>query len=70
VPDYIGNAGGAIAFLLLHEGADRATVDERVAGIEGSVAALLGEAAEQNESPLAAARRRVEKMLAEKRGKR
>jgi len=70
VPDYIGNAGGAIAFLLLHEGADRATVDERVAGIEDSVATILREAAEQSESPLAAARRRVEKMLAEKRAKR
>ncbi|MGD2115509.1 MAG: Glu/Leu/Phe/Val dehydrogenase dimerization domain-containing protein, partial [Acidobacteriota bacterium] len=67
VPDYIGNAGGAIAFLLLHEGAGRETIDDRVAAIEGSVATILREAAERDESPLAAARRRVDKILAEHR---
>jgi leucine dehydrogenase len=69
VPDYIGNAGGAIAFLLLHEGADRETIDAKVAAIEESVADILREAAERNESPLAAARRRVEKMLVRKQGR-
>ena len=68
VPDYIGNAGGAIAILSLHEGLARAAIDEKVEGIGASVREILREADERGESPLAAARRRVERILAAGRG--
>jgi len=68
VPDYIGNAGGAIAILSLHEGVDHAAIDERVEGIGGSVREILRESEERGETPLAAANRRVERILAAGRG--
>lgn len=63
-PDYIVNAGGAAAFAALKRGVrDDGELYARVGRIEGALAAILREAAEANESPLAAARRRVERVL-------
>jgi leucine dehydrogenase len=64
VPDYIVNAGGAIALVELADEKDRDAIFEKVEEIGPSVTSLLQEAAENGESPLAAARRRVERILA------
>jgi leucine dehydrogenase len=64
VPDYIVNAGGALAFAMHGEGErDAATLMARMDRIGQTVADLLAEAAERGESPLLAARRRVERVL-------
>ena len=64
-PDYVVNAGGAAAFGALTQGtADEATRLERVRALRGVTAEILAEAAERGESPLFAARRRVERRLA------
>lgn len=64
-PDYVANAGGAIAFA--HLGEDRhAGSDElmrRVEVIGPMTEEILAEAAERGESPLAASRRRVRRIL-------
>ncbi|MFQ5967667.1 MAG: Glu/Leu/Phe/Val dehydrogenase dimerization domain-containing protein [Acidimicrobiia bacterium] len=67
VPDYVINAGGAIALgPLLHASDEEryARVDE----IEVAVAGILTEAKEHDESPLSAVRRRVERVLEEASG--
>jgi leucine dehydrogenase len=68
-PDYVANAGGAIAFAHLAENRDAARDDlmRRVEVIGGVTAEILAEAAERDESPLHAAHRRVERVLAAKR---
>lgn len=69
VPDFILNAGGALAFALHGEGErDPATLLQRMDRIGETVAAVLAEAAERDESPLLAARRRVERVLDRARG--
>ena len=68
VPDYVINAGGAIALgPLLHAGEDAriARVDE----IAGAVAGILAAARQHNESPAAAVRRRVQRVLEEARAR-
>lgn len=64
-PDYVANAGGAIAFA--HLGQDRhaasAELMRRVEVIRPMLEEILTEAAERDESPLAAARRRVRRIL-------
>jgi leucine dehydrogenase len=70
-PDYVTNAGGAIAFAHLADHPEAAS-DELMARVEviGEVTAeILAEAAESDESPLHAAHRRVERMLAAKRNR-
>jgi len=62
-PDYVINAGGALALPLMREGLTREEAFERVAGIGGTVAGILREAAEAGESPLHAARRFAERAL-------
>jgi len=63
-PDYIVNAGGAMAFALFHEGKlTDAEVEARINGIGDSLDRILGEAKERNESPLNAAIKRVEQVL-------
>ncbi len=64
-PDFIINAGGAIAFALLHDNHQShdsilATVDS----IETRIGEVLDEAHERGESTLAAAKRRAERTLA------
>jgi leucine dehydrogenase len=63
-PDYIINAGGAMAIVLLYEGMEPEAVYRRVETIGGTVAEILAEAAEHDTSPLEAARRRVDRRLA------
>lgn len=65
-PDYVANAGGAIAFARLTQDphATRPDLLARVATIRQTLEAILTEAATANESPLLAARRRVERALA------
>ena len=64
VPDYIVNAGGAFAFALHGEGErDEASLLRRMDQIGRTVGAVLNEAAARGESPLHAARRRVERAL-------
>lgn len=64
VPDYIINAGGALSFALLDRGiGDHRELLSRMDAIGESVCQVLQEAAARRESPLAAARRRVEKTL-------
>ena len=64
VPDYVINAGGAIALgPLLH--ASEEERDARVDEIEMAVEGILTEASAHDESPAAAVRRRVERVLKE-----
>lgn len=64
-PDYVANAGGAIAFAHLakdrHAGSDE--LMRRVEVIRPMLEEILAEAAERDESPLAASRRRVRRIL-------
>jgi leucine dehydrogenase len=65
VPDYIINAGGALAFALLDRGVnERQEILARMDGIGDSVREVLKQAADNSESPLTAAQRRVEQALA------
>ncbi len=67
-PDFVANGGGALAFGLMHRGVtDDRVLFDRLAGIEDSMRRILSEAAERGESPLRAARRLVERVLADKR---
>ncbi len=67
-PDYVINAGGATALPLLGRGAyTEEQVRERIHGFDRALTAIFTEAAERNESPLCAAARRVERVLAKKR---
>ena len=63
-PDYVVNAGGATAFAALAEGIlEDAELRERVQRLGVVTAEILSEAAERNEPPLVAARRRVARVL-------
>lgn len=66
-PDYVANAGGAIAFgrLAADPDATRDDLHARVDAIRGILDEVFAEAAESDESPLQAARRRVERTLEE-----
>ena len=68
VPDYIINAGGALAFSLLDQGiGDTEVLLEKMDVIGESVTEILQEAASKNESPVVAAQRRVDRTLAKAR---
>lgn len=63
-PDYVVNAGGAMAFGWVHRGiTDRAELQRRVEGIGRSLEEIFSEAEGAGTSPLEAARRRVERAL-------
>lgn len=63
-PDYVVNAGGAIAFGLMHRGQDDdAEIRRHVERIETSLDEIFAEAAAADESPAPAARRRAERIL-------
>jgi leucine dehydrogenase len=63
-PDFVVNGGGALAFGLLELGeTDRATLYARVEALGDSLGEIFAEAAERDESPLAAAHRRVARAL-------
>ncbi len=68
VPDYIINAGGALAFSLLDQGiGDTEVLLEKMDVIGESVTDILQEAASKNESPVVAAQHRVDRTLAKAR---
>jgi leucine dehydrogenase len=63
-PDYVINGGGAMAFTLIYRGEARVEeLERRVATIGVKLDEIFGEAAEMAESPVAAARRQVERVL-------
>ena len=65
VPDYVINSGGAMAFSLMRAGGwDRESLMRRVGGVGTAVAEILSEAEAGGISPLAAAQKRVERILA------
>jgi leucine dehydrogenase len=71
VPDFIANSGGAMAFGLLSQGAKPGEMlFEQIDKIGELVADILREATERNESPLAAADRRVQETLEQARAER
>jgi leucine dehydrogenase len=64
-PDYVVNAGGAAAFGLLSLGErDEAAILARVDGIGDTLREIFRAAAERGESPVEAARRKVDAILA------
>jgi leucine dehydrogenase len=65
VPDYIVNAGGAMAFSLMKEGiVEEDALNHRVEAIGDVVAEILEEARQLGATPLQAAKRRVDLRLA------
>ena len=65
VPDYVINGGGAMSFGLMSSGEkDPQVLQRQVETIGDTVSELLREAAERGESPVVAADRRVERVLA------
>ena len=63
-PDYVVNAGGAIAFGMMHFGETaREALEERVRSIESSLDRIFAEAKERDESPAYGARRVAEAVL-------
>jgi leucine dehydrogenase len=68
-PDYIINAGGAVAFAGIYDGiTDEGELNSRVETIEDSLGRIFAEAEARNESPLLAARDVADQFLATTRG--
>lgn len=64
-PDYIANGGGAIAFGMMEQGVDdRDILFARIDKIGDALDEIFEEAADHDESPVRAAQRRVERILA------
>ncbi len=66
-PDYVANSGGAIAFHLMAKKTSEEEIFRRIDGIGTVVDEIFDEAAREDRSPLWAARRRVERMLEDRR---
>lgn len=63
-PDFVVNGGGAMAFTSIYLGEDRVEeLERRVRSIGTAIAEILHDSEERAESPLAAARRRVQRAL-------
>lgn len=63
-PDYVINGGGALAFGLMSRGeTDHGRIMERMGSVGESLREIFSEAAQKNESPVVAARHRVERAL-------
>lgn len=62
-PDYVANSGGAIGFGMLGQRATQEEIDQRLDQVEGTLSEIFAEAEANRESPLAAAKRRVERAL-------
>lgn len=62
-PDYVVNAGGAIALPMFHQGATVEKIHQRIEQIGTTLAEILTEASERSESPQWAAARRVRRIL-------
>lgn len=70
-PDYVVNAGGAMAFGLIFQGeGETEELARRVAGIGDALEAILLGATARGELPVEAARTRVDRVLAERRAAR
>lgn len=70
-PDYIANSGGALAFGSINQGVtDTGEIGNRLDRLEHSLEQIFQEADECGESPARAARRRVERVLADARKQR
>lgn len=70
VPDYIINAGGAIALPWLDSGQHgEQQIRERICRIERTLAGIFAESSERDESPVHAAARMAQRVLAEKKGR-
>jgi len=64
-PDFVVNAGGAMAFGLMHRGVtEEDELRERVRGLGDALREIFREAEARDESPLAGARRRARRALA------
>ena len=64
-PDYVINAGGAVAFGSIHQGMrDKTRLRDRVDRIGAWLGEIFAEASTASESPLHAARRRARRALA------
>lgn len=64
-PDYVINGGGAMAFTLIYQGEERVDeLERRVSMIGASLDGIFLEAEQRAESPIVAAQRRVERILA------
>lgn len=68
-PDYIVNAGGAIAFSMIRQGEGIPAIEARVDQIGRTLGEVFRDATQRRESPLEAAERRVKKVLEERRAK-
>lgn len=67
-PDYVINAGGAMAFSLMKDGEnDPAALMRRVEGVGTAITEIMREAATSNASTLQAAQRRVTRILDQRR---
>lgn len=69
-PDYVANGGGALAFGLLGRGVPAAEIEARLTGIGDTLREIFTEAEQRGETPLRAAARRVERVLARARAER
>jgi glutamate dehydrogenase/leucine dehydrogenase len=67
VPDFVLNAGGAIALTLMNGGASDDEARVRVKGIAATLRQIFAQAEASNGTPLAAARRRVAETLESRR---
>ena len=63
VPDYVINAGGALAFGTMNDGSDRDTLMTRMETVGFTVREILREARDRGESPVKAAERRARRAL-------
>lgn len=67
-PDYVINAGGAMAFALIHQGVtDVATLRERVSSLRQALTEIFTESRADGTTPLSAARSRVDRILLDRR---
>lgn len=64
-PDYVANSGGAIAFAMMGRGAPEPEIFRRVDSLTEAMDEILTEAVREKRSPLWAARRRVERRIAQ-----
>jgi leucine dehydrogenase len=67
-PDYVVNGAGAVSLAMVDEGATFDAIREEIARMDTRMTEIFQDAAARNESPVHAARRRVERRLAALRG--
>ena len=63
-PDYVVNGGGAVSLAMVDEGADFESIRREIGRMDGRLTKIFREAADRNESPVYAAARMVESVLA------